>query len=110
MMIWIDAQLSPLISKWIQKEYSIDCNHVMDIGLLNASDEKIFFKAREENVIVISKDIDFVNLLEKYKSPPKLIWLTCGNTSNDRLKEILKNTLQKAIEVLQQGESLVEIN
>jgi predicted nuclease of predicted toxin-antitoxin system len=110
MIIWIDAQLSPVISKWIQKEFSIDCSHVMDIGLLNASDEEIFFRARKENIIVMSKDIDFVNLLEKYNQPPKVIWLTCGNTSNDRLKQILKNTLQRAFEVLQQSESLVEIN
>jgi len=110
MIIWIDAQLSPIISNWIQKEFSIDCSHVMDLALLNASDEEIFFKAREKGVIVMSKDIDFVNLLTKYQSPPKVIWLTCGNTSNDRLREILKNTFEKAIQVLQQGESLVEIS
>ena len=47
----------------------------MDIGLLNASDEEIFFKARDSNAIVLSKDMDFVNLLDKYHSPPKVIWL-----------------------------------
>jgi predicted nuclease of predicted toxin-antitoxin system len=36
--------------------------------------------------------------------------LTCGNTSNDRLKEILTKNLLPAIELLQGDESLVEIN
>lgn len=109
MIIWIDAQLSPDVSKWIQKEFSIACIHVREIGLLKAKDEEIFFRAREQNAIVLIKDIDFVNLLEKHHPPPKVIWLTCGNTSNQNLKQILNKTFQKAIEDLQQGENLVEI-
>jgi len=50
----------------------------------------IFFKAKAETVVVMTKDSDFVNLLEKYGPPPKLIWTTSGNTSNKTLKEILK--------------------
>lgn len=43
-------------------------------------------------------------------TPPQVIWITCGNTSNARLKEILMTTLPKALELLQSGEELVEIN
>ena len=42
--------------------------------------------------------------------PPQVIWITCGNTSNARLKEILTNTLPKALELLESGENLIEIN
>lgn len=49
-------------------------------------------------------------LLEEYDAPPKVIWLTCGNTSNARLKEILSETLEKALELLQSGERLVEVS
>jgi predicted nuclease of predicted toxin-antitoxin system len=51
-----------------------------------------------------------VRLIEELGSPPQVIWLTCGNTSNVRLKEILKQTLAKAIDLLQAGESIVEIH
>jgi hypothetical protein len=34
----------------------------------------------------------------------------CGNTSNARLKEILGGTLSKALQLLDSGERLVEIN
>ncbi|WP_369009467.1 hypothetical protein [Nostoc sp. FACHB-133] len=35
--------------------------------------------------------------------------MTCGNTSNHRLKEILNSTLPEALKLLRFGEALVEI-
>ena len=57
----------------------------------------------------MTKDSDFVDLVERQDAPPKIIWLTCGNTSNARLKEILSATLIDALEFLEAGEKLVEI-
>jgi predicted nuclease of predicted toxin-antitoxin system len=57
----------------------------------------------------MTKDRDFVDFVERYGSPPQVIWLTCGNTSNARLKEILTATLPDAMELLRSGERLVEI-
>jgi predicted nuclease of predicted toxin-antitoxin system len=57
----------------------------------------------------MTKDSDFISLLDKFGSPPKIIWLTCGNTSNYNLKIILSKTLQQSIEFLESGEELVEI-
>ena len=37
----------------------------------------------------MTKDSDFVLLLDKLGAPPQVIWVTCGNTSNARLKEVL---------------------
>jgi len=54
----------------------------------------------------MTKDSDFVRVLEVNGSPPKVIWLASGNTSNSRLKEILTDTLEKALELLQSGEQL----
>jgi predicted nuclease of predicted toxin-antitoxin system len=58
----------------------------------------------------MTKDSDFVLLLDRFGAPPKIIWLTCGNTSNASLKEILTKQLSQAIEFLERGEDLVEIN
>ncbi len=38
-----------------------------------------------------------------------IIWLTCGNTSNSRLKEILNARFLEALAILRSGEVLVEI-
>lgn len=32
----------------------------------------------------MSKDSDFLNLLDRHGPPLKIIWVTCGNTSNRR--------------------------
>lgn len=58
----------------------------------------------------MSKDDDFIQLIEQRGTPPKLIWVTCGNTSNARMREILSSALLKAIELLQSGENVVEIS
>ncbi len=58
----------------------------------------------------MTKDSDFVSLLERLDSPSKIIWLTCGNTSNANLRYILSNTLQDAIVFLESGEKIVEIS
>jgi predicted nuclease of predicted toxin-antitoxin system len=42
-------------------------------------------------------------------APPQVIWLTCGNTSNTRLREILSKTLSQALAMLTSGEKVVEI-
>lgn len=58
----------------------------------------------------MTKDSDFLLLLDKWGPPPQVILVTCGNTSNAHLKQILTKTLPKALELLNVGEQLVEIN
>ena len=110
MTIWIDAQMSPAIAAWISNTFSVNAIAIRDLGLRDAEDREIFEAARRENAIVMTKDSDFILLLDRLGAPPHVIWVTCGNTSNARLKEILINTLPKALELLKSGEELVEIN
>jgi predicted nuclease of predicted toxin-antitoxin system len=58
----------------------------------------------------MTKDKDFVDLLERLEAPPQIIWLTCGKTSNTRLREIFSSVLPTALELLRSGEPLVEIS
>ena len=109
-MIWIDAQMSPAIAAWITANFPITCLAVRDVGLRDAEDREIFLEARRQSAIVMTKDSDFIMLQNELGAPPKIIWITCGNTSNARLKEILATTLSEAIELLNLGEDLVEIN
>jgi predicted nuclease of predicted toxin-antitoxin system len=108
--VWIDAQLSPAIAAWISSNFAVKAVAVRDLGLREATDRQIFSAAKRENVVVMTKDSDFVLLLDRLGPPPQIIWIRCGNTSNARLKEILTRTLPKAIELLNAGERLVEIN
>ena len=110
MIIWIDAQLSPALARWIRETFQIEAHAVRDLGLRNAKDPVIFKAAREAEVVVMSKDEDFRLLVERLGPPPQVLWVTCGNTSNARLREILTKSLPAAIELLERGEPLVEVS
>lgn len=108
--IWIDAHLSPAIATWITEVFGISAFPLRDLGLRDAEDPEIFEAAKAQKVILMTKDNDFVDLVERLGSPPKIIWLTCGNTSNAQLRKILNSTLLDALELLQTGNELVEIS
>jgi predicted nuclease of predicted toxin-antitoxin system len=110
MIIWINAQLSPAISTWISANFGITALALRDVGLRDAEDYEIFQAAKAQRVIILTKDSDFVDLVARLGTPPQIIWLTCGNTSNDRLREILSATLPEVLELLRSGENLVEIS
>jgi len=78
--------------------------------LRDATDRRIFLAAKREGAVVMTKDSDFIRLLDELGPPPAVIWVTCGNTSNVRLEEILSRTLADAVALLNSGEKLVEIN
>ena len=109
MIIWVDAQFSPAIASWIAERFTCECIAVRELGLRDAADREIFLAAREAGAVVMSKDSDFVRMLDELGAPPQVIWVTCGNTSNARLKEILDVTLANAIALLESGERIVEI-
>jgi predicted nuclease of predicted toxin-antitoxin system len=108
--IWVDAQLSPALAAWINRKYEeIEAQSVRAVGLRDAGDEEIYRAAREAEVIVMTKDSDFLNLLDRLGPPPKVIWVTCGNTSNRRMRQILNQTLPSAVDMLEGEEEIVEI-
>ncbi|HUV64393.1 MAG TPA: DUF5615 family PIN-like protein [Sedimentisphaerales bacterium] len=110
MTIWIDAHMSPAIAAWIRSNFGVNAVAVRDLRLRDATDQEIFSAAKQANVVVMTKDNDFVLMLDRFGPPPQVVWVRCGNTSNARLREILTRTLPKALELLGSGEKLVEIN
>jgi predicted nuclease of predicted toxin-antitoxin system len=111
MTIWIDAQLSPIIASWVSTNFpEITAKSARSLGLMYAADYDIFRQARKAKVVLMSKDYDFVKLIDLHGIPPKLIWITCGNTSNARLCEILKVSLAQTIDLLNNNEDIVEIS
>lgn len=109
MIIWIDAQLSPQLARWISGEFSIRAVAVRELGLREAKDAQIFAAARAAEAIVLTKDSDFVVLQGRLGPPPSLIWLRCGNTSNEHLRGLLRQTLAKALTLIESGEHIIEI-
>lgn len=110
MRVRLDAQLSPALCGWLRTEFGLEAIPVRDLDLLQADDQEIFLAARGRAEIVVTKDRDFVSLVERLGPPPKVVWITAGNTSNQNLKRILSRTLSDALSLLEGGEVLVEIH
>ncbi|MCY3739629.1 MAG: DUF5615 family PIN-like protein [Candidatus Poribacteria bacterium] len=109
MKFWIDAQLSPALAPWLRDTFAVEAFSIQRLGLRDASDESIFSAARLEKAIVMTKDQDFVQLLERLGPPPQVVWVTCGNVSNVQMRTILRQDFRSTLLLLQQGKSLVEI-
>ena len=109
--LWLDMQLSPALAKWIVTDLGIKAVSSYDLFINNEKDENIFLNAKTRgNIILLSKDSDFPDLLNRLFPPPKLIWLRMGNCPNSRMKIILTNTLLVAInELLNTSTIMIEI-
>ncbi len=109
MKLWVDAQLSPKLADWLNQNYDVTAKSVSALGLASASDQEIFDAARDARSTVMTKDRDFTEMLERLGPPPQVIWITCGNTSNARMQEVIADTFPDALRLLLRGEPLVEI-
>ena len=58
---------------------------------------------------MITKDDDFVRLLDQRGPPPRVLWVRCGNVNNAMLRDILLRAWPEAAALLAAGESLVEV-
>lgn len=101
----IDAQLPPALCIWLQA-HGHQAEHVALIGLGAASDLEIAAHAEREDLILVSKDEDFVVL----RLPDRFafLWLRCGNASNRALTVWLEQRWTQIETWLQGGERFVE--
>jgi len=106
---WTDAHLSAGFAEWLGRTYCVDVQSVHMLGMDAASDRLIFQKARAADVVFITKDRDFVDLIEQHGPPPRVIRLTCGNTSEFRLRQIFEEHFHAIQQMLDRGETLIEV-
>lgn len=108
--MWVDAQLPPALASWL-REWGVPARHVADIdALLTAPDREIFESGRAANAVVVTKDEDFVQLLEALGAPPQIVWVTIGNVRNARLRALFERHWSVIRGQLDAGEPLVELS
>ena len=110
MILWIDTQLSPHLAPWVTRHLGVEARSASWLGYRDATDQVIFSAAKKANAIVLTKDRDFPDLLDRYGPPPSVIWVTIGNTTNAHMKEVLSRLLPLALDLIGQGETLVELS
>ena len=107
MRFLFDAQLPPGLGRWLSERLH-SCDHVNDVDLGAATDERIEAWARALHATVWSAD---PALAERARRTPGLqvVWLRCGNTTDAALRARLAPHLTDIEAALDAGEVLIEI-
>ena len=94
MKFLIDMPLSPALANCL-RALGHDAVHAGDIGLHRASDEVIIAKARQENRVIVTADLDYPRLLAiTVAEGPGLILFRGGNWSEVDVRVRLEKVLE----------------
>ena len=106
MRFLIDAQLPPALCRWL-RERGHEAAHVAELGLIAAADAEIANHAEAHDMVLVSKDEDFMVL----RLPDRfaLLWLRCGNATNRALAAWLEPRWAQVEALLEAGERFVEV-
>lgn len=80
-----------------------------DVGLLEADDSRIWEYAVENQAVLVTKDEDFPHRLRQGGTAPVILWLRLGNTIRRALLQWFEPLLPQIMEMIGQGEGLIEI-
>lgn len=110
--IWLDANVSPAIAKWMSEYTGLIVRSSYSLSLNYETDFAIYQRARDYGkVILLSKDADFPELISRLGAPPKLITLKVGNCDNKALWDFLQPVILEAVNILMSSDTdIVELD
>jgi predicted nuclease of predicted toxin-antitoxin system len=76
-----------------------NASHVQFHGLAEKTDTEIWEFAKLNDFCIVTQDADFAERSRLYGSPPKVVWLRCGNALTDQVETLMRSG-QEAIEEL----------
>ncbi len=88
MKLLFDQNISYKIVKRLKHLYP-DSVHVNILGLSKASDIEVWNYARSNGFTIVTHDVDFSELSVIKGTPPKIIWLRCGNNTTKHIEILL---------------------
>ena len=97
MKLLFDQNLSPTLVLLLKDIFEGNI-HVQAIGLGNADDDLVWNYAKKENLIIVTKDIDFSERVHSSGFPPKVIWIRRGNCSTNTIESLLRDNYKDIIE------------
>ena len=105
----VDAQLPRRLALELAAS-GHDAVHTLDLPAANRTQDKdIVALAIQENRIVVTKDNDFVVSFHLQRLPPKLLLISTGNISNDKLSKLIAANLP-ALETAFSKHDFVELS
>ncbi len=93
MNILLDQNISFRVVALLSNTFE-NVKQIRELGLVDASDLEIWNYARKNNYTIITFDSDFIDLANLKGSPPKIIWLRFGNSTNLKIAHKLTSKAQ----------------
>ena len=91
MKILLDQNISFRVVSLLKTAFE-KVDHIKALNLTDASDKEIWDYALKNNYTIITFDSDFIDLATLKGTPPKIIWLRFGNSSNLKIaNKLLSN-------------------
>lgn len=107
MLFLVDAQLRPSLAEAL-RQAGCQAIHLIDLGLLAATDQRIWDEAISRSAVLVTKDRDF-SLRRATNDGPAILWIRVGNTINRKLIELVLRALPAIIEGIERDEAVIEI-
>jgi predicted nuclease of predicted toxin-antitoxin system len=107
LLFLVDAQLPPSLAAAL-RQAGCPAIHVMDLGLLEATDGQIWDEAISRSAVLITKDRDFPLRRAARNDGPAILWVRVGNTSNRKLIELALRALPAIIDAVERDEAVIE--
>lgn len=89
MKLLLDENLSPKLTSRLSDLFPSSL-HVRDVGMKATIDPIVWDYAKDNNLMIVSKDSDMHDLSLVFGSPPKVIWIRLGNCSTLQVENLLR--------------------
>lgn len=77
-----------------------DSSHVQFHQLAEQTDTEIWEFAKANNFCIVTQDADFAERSRLYGSPPKIVWLRCGNAPTQQVENLIRAGAEAIRELL----------
>jgi len=94
-----DQNLAPRLVDRIAAEFPGSL-HVRDLDLQAATDADVLRVAAERELVIVTKDKDFADIVTARGAGPKVLWLMLGNVSTDEIAESILNEAESIARLL----------
>ena len=108
MRFLVDNQLPAALARFFTSR-GVECQHVLDIGLSDATDAVIWEYAGRNNFVVISKDDDFLYLANTRLEKARFIWIRLGNCRTSVLLDAIAVVWPRIEAGLKAGDRIIEV-
>jgi predicted nuclease of predicted toxin-antitoxin system len=104
MKLLFDENLSPKLPSRLSDAFP-DSLHVREVGMNATIDPIVWDYAKDNDLMIVSKDSDMHDLSLVFGNPPKVIWLRLGNCSTRQVESLLRRELE-AIQLFYEDKEL----